>query len=369
MTILHIINNLSHGGAERILVDTAPSYSSLGHDITILQLNDKNSSSEYLATLERSGIKCLTLGQFGLYSPVKIIQLVNHLNKNDYDILHVHLFPALYWVAIASKFTRRQIQLVFTEHSTENKRFGKPYLRHLESWIYNSYTKVIVISEAIKSKLDRWANITDKIELIRNGVNVNQFIEAKSYPDSYWETQFSIPAGAMKLMMTARFGFPKDHITLIESLKFLPDYCYLILAGNGPNVEYVKHYVDANGLSNRIRFAGFRMDIPSLMKSVNLNILSSQYEGMSGVTLEALASGVPFLGSNVKGINDVVPDDRFLFEAGNSYALAQKIDTILFKDIEMQKSMITEGLKYVRKFDVSLMIDKHINLYKGLLKR
>ncbi|HEV7380779.1 MAG TPA: glycosyltransferase [Dyadobacter sp.] len=366
MLILHVINNLNKGGAERLLVDNLPLYKSAEINVEVLQLSKQNSEPTYLELLQANGVKCHHLSSGILYNPLLIFKIVSFLTKNKFDIVHVHLFPALYWIAVASWFLPKKPKLIFTEHSTQNKRSKNSLLRPIERVIYGSYDHVVAISEQIRLKLNSWTQTPAKIELIRNGVNTKKFTDATSYDDNYFNEFFSIQKNSVKLLMTARFSYPKDHVSLVKAVSLLPENYYLILVGEGPNRQKVEELSRELGLSGRIVFAGFRNDVPSLMKSVDFNILSTEYEGMSGVSLEALASGTPFLGSDVAGVNDLVPDERYLFPAGSANEIAKKIQSIM-NSPGMSESMRKDGLEHARNFDISIHIRKHRALYFGII--
>lgn len=345
-----------------MLVDNLPLYKSAGVQVEVLQLSSHNSEPKYIELLQENGIKCRQISNGSLYNPFLIFKIVSFLAKNKVDIVHVHLFPALYWVAIASWFIPRKPKLIFTEHSTQNKRSKNSLLKPIEKVIYGTYDHVIAISDQIQKKLMIWTGSFEKIELIRNGVDSKKFINATSYDDSYFYESFSIPKNSVKLLMTARFSYPKDHTTLIKALSILPEHYYLILVGEGPNRQKVEELSRELSVSNRVVFAGFRNDVASLMKSVDINILSTEYEGMSGVSLEALASGTPFLGSDVAGVNDVVPDSRYLFQAGSAEGIAKSVGKII-RNSTLNTSMREDGISHALHFDISIHIQRHMHLY------
>lgn len=365
MKVLHIINNLGKGGAERILVDILPLYDKEKIKLSVLQLSDKYSEPVYIKMLQEQGISCSSLSHNSIYNPILILKLIKFISSGEYNVIHVHLFPALYWVGIASRICNKKSALVFTEHSTQNKRQNKPYLKYIEYFIYNSYDKILAISSKIQDNLILRIGSNDKVQLLQNGVNTSVFKQKEKYNDSFFLKEFSIPENTIKLMMTARFSYPKDHKTLINCFAQLPENYYLILVGEGNLKKEIEEHVLAQNMCNRVKFAGFRTDVPQLMKSVDLNILSSEYEGMSGVTLEALAAGVPFLGSNVLGINDIVPNDHFLFKTGSWTDLKLKIEQI-FTQKDLRSRMIHDGVKKAEELDINITVQNHSILYRKI---
>lgn len=367
MKVIHIINDLGKGGAERLLVDALPKYKELGIEVSVLQISSKGSEPEHITSLTNKGIPCYDLKTSNLYSPVTLWLLYKFLRSHTFDVIHVHLFPALYWVAIANKLISKKPKLIFTEHNTSNKRADKKYLRPVEQWMYSHYDALVAISNNVKVSIEHRQIRHPRVELINNGVDTQLFSEAQSYPDEFWNETFGLPADAFKIMMTARFRYPKDQVTLIDAMQHLPQHFVLLLTGDGNDKQKIEEYVVAQNLSGRVKFLGFRSDIPRLMKSVDINVLSSAFEGMSGVTLEALASGKLFLGSDVAGINDVVPDRQMLFEHGKPEILANAIHKMAHLPIEQKEKLIQLGYDQAERYVMTKMISNYYSLYQSLL--
>lgn len=366
--ILHIINNLSKGGAERLLVNVLPHYRSKEIEVSVLQISDLYSEKQYINELEDNDINVSTLGKHSVYHPINILLLKKYLKKNRFDVVHVHLFPSMYWAGIVKKMMKTDTKFVFTEHSNENKRFNKSYFKYIDRFIYKEYDKIIAISPSIKQKLMDWTEMNDKISLIRNGVDTDSFKEAKAYEKNVFLQELGLPLHAKLILMTARFFYPKDHKTVVNALDYLSDDFFILFAGDAGDKKSVEDYVKEKSMTGRVIFLGFRNDIPKLMKTVDVNVLSSDYEGMSGVTCEALASGVPFIGSDVLGVNDVVPNSSYLFPAGDSKKLALQIQNI-FENPKNSQESISKGLQWVNQFDINNMVNSHTELYRNLIRK
>lgn len=360
MKILHYINNLGSGGAEKLLTDILPLIKKEGHDVEALISNSKLNISKYEAILNSFDIKIIKFNT-SFYNPYQIILLIKLIRKKKYDIVHAHLFPSQYWLAFASLFINRKTKFIKTEHSVHNERKNYKLLRFIEEFIYNRYSKIIAISDQVKENLKHWLHNTAKIEVIQNGVNIKQIKEAQTLEPTLFSSY------NVNLLMVGRFdGSQKDQSTLIKSLILLPKHFYLYFAGEGPFMVESKKMVKKLDLLDRVHFLGMRQDVYSLMKQVDLNILSTNSEGLSGVALESLASGKPFIGSDVVGVNNVVPDDKFLFPKGNPRILSLKIEEIT-SNKTLQELMIKQALEHVSKFDISIMVQKHLDLYRKTL--
>jgi glycosyltransferase involved in cell wall biosynthesis len=360
LKLLFVINNLTKGGAETLLVNFLQKLkesSSLNIEILLLENIGHESNLQIIKDLE---IPCHFLRDKGLYNPYKIIKaLYTFIRTHNYDLIHVHLFPAMYWIAIlkwTNIFTGR---LIFTEHSISNRRIGKWYYKGIERIIYNCYDKVICISEAIKNKLDSWVVKHDSLVVISNGIDISP-IQFRTNIFDIIELQ----PGDKVVLMVARFEPPKDHYTLVDAITLLekPEI-KVLLAGEGRLLDSVRKYIQEKGVIRQFNFIGVRNDIRSLMSAVDLNILSTEYEGVSGVAIEAMLSLKPFLGSNVPGVREVVGDQEGLFTYKDSVELAHKIRILLYNKEEIARNILLNTQKAVL-YDINTMVKKHIDLYK-----
>lgn len=366
MKVLVITNDISQGGGEKLLASSLPIFKKKGIDIALLLLNAKGSVPSFLSDIENSGITIHDLGIDSFYNPLCAWEIRKFLQANSYDIVHVHLFPALYWASLAVSLLKVKPVLIFTEHSNHNKRRDKKYLQKIEQAAYRPYSAIIAITDSVNQKLSDWTGQGNKIETINNGVDLTTIANAPKLDRAVLCAELNIPSNAKLMLMAASFRYPKDQGAVIKACAMLGNGYHLLLAGEGELKEKTQALAVERGVKDQIHYLGFRTDISSLMKTVDLNILSSAYEGMSGVTLESLAAAVPFLGSDVAGIREIVPDSSFLFAPGNEHDLAGKIASIL-QSSETSLRMSTEAMIFVKKFDMEYMVDKYIQLYKKIL--
>ena len=360
MKILHYINNLGSGGAEKLLTDILPAFKKEGNEVHLLISNPKHNMDRYEMLLKKNEIIIKSLNT-SFYNPLQIIKIISQIRKEKYDIVHAHLFPSQYWLAFASFFLPKKVKLIKTEHSVFNERKKYTILKPLERLVYSRYKYIIAITAAVKDNLGSWLKESDKIIVIHNGVNLKQIFQ-----EQHTETPDFIDKTKKNLLMVARFDMTqKDQKSLIEAFDFMEnkkDY-HLYFAGDGVNLKNCELLVKSRNLENSITFLGVRNDIYNLMNKVNLNILSTNHEGLSGVALESLASGKPFIASDVIGVNDVVPDSTFLFPKQSPRKLAEKILEVTTSE-NLQNKMIVKALAHVKEFDTPIMVNNYLKLYK-----
>jgi glycosyltransferase involved in cell wall biosynthesis len=361
MKILQVINNLATGGAEKLLLESLPFYVERGINIDVLVLN--GSSYPFLEAL--NNLNCCnvySLGLHSVYNPIHIFKIIPYLKK--YDIVHVHLFPGQYWVVLAKLISLVKVKLVFTEHCTTNRRLENWLFKILDRQIYRGYQKIVCITPEINDILKEHTNLSDSVfSLIENGVNLKGIREAKQTIKN--EINEKIDQSDILLIQVAGFRPQKDHFTLIEALNFLPKNIKLILVGDGVLRKACEDLTIKLHLSDRVIFLGLRMDVPQLLKTADIIVLSSKYEGLSLSCIEGMASGRPFIASDVPGLSEVVKDAGILFEQGNSEELAEKILELL-RDKNYYDRVVESCQIRAAQYDIQTMIDKHIALYESL---
>ncbi len=359
MKILHLTNNLGSGGSEKLLTDILPMMQQRGHQVHLAYANAAKNVKAYDEILRKEQIRVINFG-VSTFHPLLLVKLIRLLRKEKYDIVHAHIFPTQYWLALASYFKPRQTVLLKTEHNVFNNRRSKKQLQPLERFIYGQYAGVIAITEEVSLALKSWLGEGHRAVVIENGVNLQQMERAKQNN----QLQSIFNPQHFNLLMTGRFlGGAKDQKTLIQALRLLPEHFHVYFAGDGPLMGASEDLVKELELQNRVHFLGLCNTVYELMSRADLNVLSTRYEGLSGVTLEALASGKPFIGADVLGVNHIVPDARFLFPAQQPEALAGKIVSIAQRP-ELAAAMVETSLKHVQQYDISKMVNKYLALYE-----
>jgi glycosyltransferase involved in cell wall biosynthesis len=169
------------------------------------------------------------------------------------------------------------------------------------------------------------------VSIIHNGIQLAQPVANRAD----WRNRLGISDDCFVACMIANFRWPKDHATLIRAWRVvvdrLPSHAQtpvLLLAGRfDGTAEMAKSLTDELKLGGAVRFLGPVDDIPGLLRSVDLGVLSSESEGMPNGVLESMAVGLPFVGTDVSGIHEAVGPGcyEYLAPLGNVEVLAELI--------------------------------------------
>lgn len=361
MRILHVINNLGAGGAEKLVCDVASLMKTNGHHVEVLLL--QKHGSIYIDDLLSKDIQVNILSRKQLYDLRHIYRIHKFIKQRKFDIVHAHIFPTLYFVSLASLFTSSKY--IFTEHSTTNKRMKNKLFQLLDNIIYRQYHSIICITDSVREKIKEHLNwLQPRCIVISNGIDLNKYkcintLNKNSLYSGYQDDHKII-------CMVGRFSYEKDHITLIKTMSYLPQNVHLLLVGDGPLKNDIINLINQLGLDNRIHLLGIRRDVPDILRLCDAGVLSSNWEGFGLAAVEVMAAGRPVIASNVDGLASVVRGAGLLFEKGNCLELSQYLEK-LFSDNEYYCNISRMCLLRAKEYSIDKMISRYILEYQTLL--
>ncbi|WP_436762436.1 glycosyltransferase [Streptosporangium sp. V21-05] len=329
LRVCEVVKTLDAGGVEVLLVERLRRAPRLNKEYTVVCL--RASTGELVERLRASGITVVDLSRNAL--PLAYARLVVTVHRLAPDVLNAHspTPAAVLWPF--ARITRRRPALVSTVHYCRRPatvRFGR--LTAAASLLLDRLVRrlddrtVAVSSQVACSPSVRGArHLLTRV----HGVDV---VEQRSWAmrASTVRRQFDVPEGAFLLACVANFRPEKNHALLVraaaEVLRARPDALFL-LAGDGPLREETARETERLGLRDRIRVLGPVRQARRLAAAADLLVLSSHYEGLPVVVMEALAAGVPVVSTEVGGIPELVSPgwNGILTEPGSPEALASGI--------------------------------------------
>ena len=361
MRILHVITSLYTGGAERLMVDLLPLLRNGGQNqVDLLLINGVD--TPFKKKLEDEGIKIFALQNTNdVYHPRIISRMRRFFGNKQYDVIHTHNTATQLYVPLSRLFLSPKGKLVTTEHSTNSRRRSLWWFKPIDKWMYSRYDAIVCIAEKCKIILEEYIGHQDTIAIINNGVDVKRFLHP--IKDISQQDNFIIT-------MVAALRVEKDHETLLKAVKLLPDKYRLRIVGGGPRevADSVKARCHELNLDDRVDFMGLCMDVPNILEQSDVVVLSSHWEGLSLSSIEGMASGRPFIASDVDGLREMVNGAGVLFPHGDEKELAEKIQW-LCEHPDEYREVAERCQEKARQYDISVTADKYLELYEKLLNK
>ena len=365
MKILIVTSHLNFGGISSYSVFLAKKLKEKGHNVFIA-----SSGGDMVKELKEDKIGHLkvALNTKSELHPKIILssfRIVLFLKANKIDIMHAQSRVSQVTCYLASLFTK--IPYITTCHG-----FFKPKITRKLFKFWG--IKVIAISEAVRAHLVNDLKVPkDKIVMIHNGVDIGNF--KRNYNNEEKESirkEFSLTK-AIVVGIIARLSSVKGHIYLLEAAKLIlnkrKDIQFLII-GDGPEESKLKKHTKTLEIEENVVFHKSILDTAQALAVMDIFVMPSISEGLGLAILEAMASSLPIVASDVGGIYSLISEGKngYLLTPKNPAAIEDAILKII-NNSQLAKDMGNLGQKICEKdFSLNVFADQVEKVYTQALK-
>jgi glycosyltransferase involved in cell wall biosynthesis len=366
--LLSIIETLGKGGAERVLVNTLPELQKLGIDCEVAVLFKKDDLAK---ELESQGIKVHILDLSYKWNILEgTYKLLKLIKKEQYNIVHAHLFFAYFYTALVKALYWR-IKTVVTFHNLSFDEYPantilKKLRKKLDCFILNKlFNKMTAVSIAVQNHFQNNCYLKN-IDVIHNSFPIKSFniykIDKSILLDKYEKNNDFI------ILTPGRFVEKKGHIYLIEAINILnKKYSNLtfLFVGKGPLEKKLQQNAPLN-----LKFIP-EMPHTELMKlynQVDMIVIPSIYEAFGLVVGEAMIMEKPIVATKVDGIVEMIDHNKegILVSPKDSIALAEAIDK-LYQNREIQEKLVQNASVKIKQFDTKIIAKQWKEYYEKVL--
>jgi glycosyltransferase involved in cell wall biosynthesis len=362
--VLHVINSLVAGGAERLLSDLLPALASRGVECEVFALDERDDA--FSESLREAGVEVRFArgGGASPYSPARLLDIEREIGRFRPDIVHAHLGPTFHWCALASLAYRKPRYLT-TEHASENRRMSMPLLRGFERFCYGRYDRVAAVSRESAEAIAKWLGLgSERFAVIPNGIPLARF----SAPTAAAADVSAALGGRIGVAMIARLVDAKDHATALAALALLPkEYC-LVLAGEGPERSSIEAAVKSLHVADRCLLLGSRSDVSAVLAACRVYLQSSKVEGFGIAALEAMAAGLPVVASEARGLGELVRGAGLLFPVGDAGTCAKEIERVATEPA-LARSLVEAGRARATEYSIDRCAGEYAALYEKLVRK
>lgn len=399
MKLLFLITGFDYAGAENQVLQLCRELRARGCEVRLATMIPPVA---YLEELKDLGVDAVSLGmKKGVPDPRAVFRLAGLIRRMRPDVVHSHLVHA----NILARVTRLFVHipyLVCTAHNVNEGGWRREMLYRLTDPLGDLLTNVS--REAVRRYTERRLAPSHKIRLMENGIDLGRFgedergrlrlraeLEAQEKGDEagFEPVSGGIGGGAeagtgagdsaecarnrrepFVWLAAGRFVPEKDYPAMLlafaKARRSFPD-SVLWIAGIGPERPQIERQAAELGLSGAVRFLGIRTDMPALLHAADGFVLSSKWEGLPIVLLEACAGRLPIVATAVGGNAEVVLDGEngYLVPPEEPGALARAMERVMALPLAERRAMGRRGREHVAaNYAMSRVAGKWIELYE-----
>lgn len=359
LSVLHVISAPASGGAEIYVKDLAIELKREGHQPAIAFIahaSDYGRSSEfeiqYLTELERAQIDYFFVGNASRKNPaLGALRILRYCGSRGVQIYHSHLTLGIIFGAFL------HIPRLHTHHNS---------LMRLPRWAYKLLNALIEqyvgISDVCADHVRRFTG--RDVALVRNGVEV-----AKFEP----HVRQALPGLLVNSICVGRVVAQKNYELLVNAVALLPPEIRgrlrVSIAGEGPprSIDHLRKVIMRNDLTNEVKLLGNRLDVSELLDRSDMFLMSSAWEGLPISLLEATASGLPFIATDVGGCREVAElcGNGVIVPPNDPEALSNALAELV--DDESRRTSLSEAaVRNAYKLSIEEAVKQHLRLYSRL---
>ncbi len=360
--ILFCITELDPGGAERAFVQLVTRLDRTEWNPRVVCLSGEG---ELVEQLRQNGIDVVCLHASRRRPLAALKKLRREMRQFRPRLVQSYLFHANLLARIAARMAGVPVMVCGIRVAEQR---SNSYLK-LDRWTDRWVTRHVCVSEAVRRfSIELGGLPAEKLLVIPNGVALERFRYAE--PVSRTELHCSDPE--FLILFAGRLDPQKGVLTLphlAETLRPKFPRVRWLIAGEGPLRAELEQQIQDRSLTETVQLLGSRSDIPELMKTADLFVFPSRWEGMPNVILEAMAAGLPIVSTAVEGIEDLIEDgvSGAIVPIGDDAELAARIEQLI-EQPETRERYAIEASRAVEQCPTwDAVAERYQELYRELL--
>ncbi|KIL48040.1 N-acetyl-alpha-D-glucosaminyl L-malate synthase BshA [Jeotgalibacillus campisalis] len=293
------------------------------------------------------------------------------IKRENLDILHVHYaIPHAVCAILGKQMAKSSVGIVTTLHGTDITVLGfDPSLQDAIRFGIEESDRVTTVSHALAKQTHELISPDKSLDVIHN------FIDERVYrkvPAETLKDEYHISADEKVIIHVSNFRAVKRVEDVIQSFaeirKKTP--AKLLLVGDGPEMSVICKKVDQLDIKEHVLFLGKKENVEELYSISDLMLLLSEKESFGLVALEAMACGVPCIGTNVGGIPEVIQngENGFICEVGDIEEIVAKADELLSNPVTYEKFSIACINTVRERFHSSKIVKEYEDIYENVLQ-
>jgi len=355
------VPSLEIGGTETTLVHLVNNLNPTMYDIHICTVTDSNP----LRTDLNDAINYYNIGAGKKESIPVTVEIIKLINKISPDILQTFLRYGNIVSSVPAIFSRKMTVITGIRAVPNNLSMPKDYAERVGLSLSDC---VVSNSHAGKKHAIQRGISPDKIEVIPNGRDMSVFEKVTPAEDiellrSNSETKIVGTVGRL----IKRKGH-QDLLTTWEKISSKYKNIELVIAGGGPEREAIEDRASELGISSSVHLLGTRTDIPEVLAALDIFVFPSHFEGLPGALIEAMASELPIVATDVDGNSELIEHDSsgLLVPAREPTQLAEGLATLLSDNDRCERYGHVARQRATSNYSNKKVVTKFDRLYRQL---
>ena len=373
MRILLVIDSFFTGGAEFSTLTLFSYLQKNGFKIHICKLKEMN--PEYQPDVFGLDSDCIsTLPKGGFFQKRKALD--NIISDFNPDIVHSVLFKSNLMVRTLSMFDSSFVHIEsLVNHTYSEDRFQEAGVSKTKVNLYrllDKYTAMLGTDHFHANGYSVASHYQEKLRISSKKMTVvHRGREGSTYDViGYTKSDFAIDENKLVFINVARQEYQKGQDVLLKAMALLPhevlNRLHLLIVGReGKSTVALQDQISENKLKINVTFLGHRTDIPQLLKTADVFVFPSRFEGLPGVLIEAEAAGLPIICTNLPMMLEVVEADKnaLVFDINNEKQLAKAIEKMVLDESIRAQFAIRSKAIFSAHFQIESVHRKMVNLY------
>ncbi|HHQ4615742.1 TPA: glycosyltransferase [Aeromonas veronii] len=361
MRIVLIITGLGMGGAERQVCDLADAYTELGHQVLLMSLTGDVVNRPRHQQIELISLNMAKTPLGLLCAYIQARQVISRFNP---DVVHSHMVHANLFARLL-RLTTRMKKLICTAHNTCEGGRGRMLAYRVTDALCDLSTNVS--QEAVDAFIAQGAVPATRMLAMPNGIDTVRFTFNPASRTSL-RAQLQLTDDTPLILAVGRFNIQKDYPNLLTAFNQLPselDHAQLAIIGSGEEQANIEELTLQLGLTQRVHFLGLQRNVHEWMSAADLYVMSSAWEGMPLVLLEAMACERLVVATDCGGVKEVVGECGTLVPPKNSMALANALAQALALTPEQAQAQgRVARARIVERYSLSAQAMRWLDLYQ-----
>ena len=297
---------MSVGGAQQALVDLACGLSDWAGDQSIIVLNDQV-AHRHRERLEGCGVEIRVVGKKRIVMGLGLLETYMYLRKRAFDVSITFLFFSDVVGLVLACLARINMRITSQRSTNQHYNFVHRVILYA---VFRLSSIIHFNSQALLDRRPSYIPKNSTFSVIPNGIDfsTSDFDQKKHN----LRAELGVGHNIILLGNVGRLSSEKGQRYLIEFLARLNrDDINLILVGDGPQRKSLEKISEKYFVEKRVYFLGYRADVREILSALDVYVQFSDFEGMPFAVLEAIASFCPVIASDVGGVAELIPSNRY----------------------------------------------------------